>query len=105
MEDHFMNEDEIMNPEKSAEEEQPKRRGGRRTKAVNAEMPENKPQQVYFQFQDTELEVGELLEAARAKFREEKKRTAIKDLKLYIKPEEKAAYYVINEKFAGKVDY
>ena len=100
-----MNEAEITNPEPSVEEGQTKRRGGRRPGAGNAGMPEKKSQRVYVQFQDTEVEVGELMEAARAKFREEKKRTAIKDLKLYIKPEEKVAYYVINEKFAGKVDY
>lgn len=29
---------------------------------------------------------------------------AIKKLDIYIKPEENAAYYVINEKFSGRVD-
>ena len=95
-----MNEAEIMNPEAPAEEGQTKRK--RQPKAGNAEMPEKK---VYVQFRDTEVEVGDLMEAARAAFREEKKRTAIKELKLYIKPEEKTAYYVINEKFDGKVEY
>ena len=32
------------------------------------------------------------------------KRTPITSLKLYLKPEENAAYYVINEKDTGKVD-
>ena len=100
-----MNEDEIMNAEAPVEEAPKKRRGGRRPKAESAGAPEKKPHQVYVQFQDTEVEVGALMEAARAAFREVKKRTAINDMKLYIKPEEKAAYYVINEKFAGKVDY
>ena len=100
-----MNEDEIMNAEAPVEDAPKKRRGGRRPKAEGAEIPEKKPHQVYVQFQDTEVEVGTLMDAARAAFREVKKRTAIKDMKLYIKPEEKAAYYVINEKFAGKVDY
>ena len=100
-----MNEDEIMNAEAPVEEAPKKRRGGRRPKTESAEMPEKKPHQVYVQFQDTEVEVGALMEAARAAFREVKKRTAIKDMKLYIKPEEKAAYYVINEKFDGKVEY
>ena len=99
-----MYEDEVMNVEAAEEDAPKKRRGGRRPKAEAASTQEN-PFQVYIQFQDTEVEVGNLMEAARAKFREEKKRTAIKDLKLYIKPEEKTAYYVINEKFAGKVYY
>lgn len=30
--------------------------------------------------------------------------SSIKTLQLYLKPEESAAYYVINQKFAGKVD-
>lgn len=101
-----MNENETMNAEALAEEEAPKkRRGGRRPKVESGETPEKKPHQVYIQFQDTEIEVGDLMEAARAAFRAEKKRTAVKDLKLYVKPEEKAAYYVINEKFEGKVEY
>ena len=100
-----MYEDEVMNTEASVEEEPKKRRGGRRPKAESAEMPEQKPEQVFVQFQDTEIEVDALMEAARAAFRQVKKRTPIKDLRLYIKPEEKAAYYVINEKFDGKVEY
>ena len=100
-----MNEEEIMSTEAPVEDAPKKRRGGRRPKVEGAEMPEKKPHQVYVQFQDTEVEVGALMDAARAAFREVKKRTPIKDLRLYIKPEEKAAYYVINEKFDGKVEY
>ena len=100
-----MYEDEVMNVETAEEDAPKKRRGGRRPKADVSGTPEKKPEQIYIQFQDTEIEIDALKEAVRAAFREEKKRTAIKDLKLYIKPEEKTAYYVINEKFAGKVDY
>ena len=102
-----MNENENMIPEteESAESEAPKkRRGGRKPKAEDQEGG-GKPHQVFLQYQDIEVEVGELMESARAAFREEKKRTPIKDLKLYIKPEERAAYFVINEKFNGKVDF
>ena len=60
---------------------------------------------VYVQYQGAEIEVGALLEAAKADFHSEKKRTRITDLKLYVKPEELTAYYVINEKFEGKVTY
>ena len=35
----------------------------------------------------------------------EKKRTPITDLKLYVKPEERVAYYVVNEKFNGSVSF
>ena len=58
---------------------------------------------VYVQYQGAEIEVGALIEAAKEDFRSEKKRTRVTDLKLYVKPEEQTAYYVINEKFEGKV--
>ena len=32
------------------------------------------------------------------------KATEVKAVKLYIKPEDRAAYYVINDEYAGKVD-
>lgn len=41
---------------------------------------------------------------AKASFTAEYKRTAIEELRLYIKPEDHAAYYVVNEKCAGRVD-
>ena len=50
-------------------------------------------------------DVDALTEAAKADFRQVKKRTPITDLKLYIKPEERVAYYVVNEKYNGSVSY
>lgn len=60
---------------------------------------------VIVQFQGSEVELDTLVEAAKANFRQEKKRTPITDLKLYVKPEERTAYYVVNEKFNGSVSY
>ena len=60
---------------------------------------------IFVQFQELELNVNALSDEAKAKFRVEKKRTPITDLKLYIKPEERAACYVINEQFNGKLDF
>ena len=48
---------------------------------------------------------GSLVEVAKADFKQTKKRTPITDLKLYVKPEEHTAYYVINEKFNGSVAF
>ena len=59
---------------------------------------------VIMQFQGTEVEM-DALEAAKADFRQEKKRAPITDLKLYVKPEERVAYYVVNEKFNGSVAF
>lgn len=62
---------------------------------------------VYVQYQESEAEIGALVEAAKADFKAKKKRTPITDLKLYVKPEERAAYYVVNgdEKLAGRIAY
>ena len=62
---------------------------------------------VYVQYQESEAEIGALVEAAKADFKAQRKRTPITDLKLYVKPEERAAYYVVNgdEKLAGRIAY
>ena len=60
---------------------------------------------VVVQFQGAEVDMDTLVEAAKADFRQAKKRTPITDLKLYVKPEEGMAYYVMNEKFSGSVSY
>lgn len=57
------------------------------------------------QYQDSEVNMDTLVEAAKADFHEKKKRTPITDLRLYVKPEERTAYYVINEEYEGKVSY
>ena len=62
---------------------------------------------VYVQYQEAEAEVDALVEAAKADFKANRKRTRITELKLYIKPEERAAYYVVNgnENFTGKIAF
>ncbi|MBQ9348696.1 MAG: hypothetical protein IJT94_15405 [Oscillibacter sp.] len=101
----------------AVEEVKPKRRGGRkpmtpeqkaeaaRLRAEKKQMADNLKPAIFVQFQETQADVNELVESARAAFRAEKKRTRITDMKLYIKPEERAAYYVINEKSEGKISY
>ena len=70
-------------------------------KAVGAEVAPV----VYVQYQGEEEKIEDLVAAAKAAFAAEHARTKVSDLKLYIKPEERAAYYVVNEKFAGRVDF
>lgn len=57
------------------------------------------------QYQGTDMDLQELAEAAKTAFKGQHKRTRITDMKIYIKPEEQAAYYVINGSFEGKVEY
>ena len=61
--------------------------------------------EVFVQFQEGEASIDALIEAAKADFHETKKRTLITAMKLYVKPEEHTAYYVINEKYEGKVSF
>ena len=60
---------------------------------------------VYVQFEGAEAVIDDLIEAAKADFRKEKKRAQIIEFKLYVKPEERAAYYVINGAYDGKIEY
>ena len=66
---------------------------------------ENLKPEVFVQYQDSEITVDALVEAAKADFHQTKKRTLITALKLYVKPDEHVAYYVINESYEGKVSY
>ena len=61
--------------------------------------------EIYVQFQQTEANVNDLIQMAKDAFRKEKKRTRITGMKLYLKPEERCAYYVINETSSGKIEY
>ncbi len=104
-------------PAGSATEPEAKKKGGRKpmtaeekasaakARAESKAKADSLKPTVIMQFQGTEVEVDALVEAAKADFRQEKKRTPITDLKLYVKPEERVAYYVVNEKFNGSVAF
>ena len=93
-----------------------KRRGGRRpmtseekeaaaqVRAAEKAKADNLKPAYVLQYQDAEISLDELAEAAKAAFHAEKKRTLVTDLKIYVKPEERAAYYVVNGTFSGKLD-
>ena len=57
---------------------------------------------VYIQYGDKEIVCDELIERARADYKANNKGT-VRSVKLYVKPEENTAYYVINGK-EGKID-
>lgn len=75
-------------------------------KAAKTEAPKRttpmKPQ-VYLQYDANQVEIDEVVAAAKAAFKAEKGRVAIKSCDIYLKPQEGAAYYVINEDFTGKI--
>ena len=57
------------------------------------------------QYQGADIDLSALAEAAKADFRQTKKRTLITELKLYVKPEEHTVYYVINGDHTGSIAY
>lgn len=106
-----------MDEKETVQEGQPprKRRGGRKPytpeqkasaakareeakKKADALMPE-----VVIQYQGSEANIADLIELVKAEFHAVKKRTRITDMRLYVKPEERSAYYVVNESFDGKI--
>ena len=58
---------------------------------------------VYIQFKGMEEGVDDLVAAARADYKATHKRTPINSIKIYVKPEEYTAYYVVNDSYFGKV--
>lgn len=60
---------------------------------------------VKVQYQNNEVNVVDVEEKVKAQFvAEGHTATSIKKVEIYVKPEDYSAYYVINEKFSGRVD-
>ena len=60
---------------------------------------------IIVEYSGEQADANDLVERAKDAFHAERKRTLIMDLKLYVKPEERAAYYVVNERYTGKIDF
>lgn len=94
-----------------------KRRGGRKPmtpeqKAAAAEAraaekakADSLKPEVIIQYQGNDIVLDTLVEAAKADFHLSKKRTLVTEIKLYVKPEDGMAYYVINERNEGKISF
>ena len=73
-------------------------------KTAKAEKKELVPE-VFVQFDGNEDVVANVIERAKEAFTADGHRaSSIKSLKVYLKPEEYAGYYVINDTYAGKVN-
>lgn len=96
-------------------EKEAKRRGGRKpmtpeqkaaaaeTKAAEKAKADNLKPELIIQYRGNDIALDTLVDAAKADFRASKKRTLVTDIKLYVKPEDGMAYYVINGTFEGKI--
>lgn len=94
-----------------AEETTEKKKAGKKqgskksTSAKEAEKKPEKKDEVFVQFAGEEYAVADVMEKAKAAYVAEGHRaSAVKSVRLYIKPEERKAYYVINDKAAGSID-
>lgn len=64
-----------------------------------------KVEEVYVQYQEMEVTTKELVDKVKQIYVGEGHReSSIKSLRLYIKPDEHMAYYVINEKMTGSIE-
>ena len=79
----------------------PKKAAAKTAKAEKAEVSQN----VYIQFAGKEILVSGLQEQVKNAWVEQGHRAAsVKSVDLYVKPEEHAAYYVINGKETGRIE-
>lgn len=74
-------------------------------KTVKKAVKEVLKPEITVQYQNLEVTTEAVEERVKAQFAAEGHRVGtIKKLNIYVKPEEYAAYYVINDKFTGRVD-
>ena len=95
-------------PKKAAKAAEPKKaaKAAAPKKAAKAAAPAaEKMEEIVIQYGVMEWKGAELMERAKAAYVAEGHRAAgIKSVSLYVKPEERKAYYVINEKTTGSID-
>lgn len=107
--------EEAKTEETPAEEVKPeKKRPGRKPGSKNrttkekekaAAKKEASTPEIYVQFGASESSVQAAVDKIRSEYVAQGHRaSSIKTLKVYLKPEDNAAYYVINDKVAGRVD-
>ena len=72
------------------------------TTKVSAAKPGEPKTDIFIQYQGKETDVSA---AAKADFAAEHAGEEVRELKLYVKPEERAVYYVVNDTFNGCVKY
>lgn len=90
---------------KPAEKKEKAARKPRATKAAKPAKKEAAEAEIYVQFGANESALAGVVDKIKAEYVEQGHRaSSIKSLKVYLKPEDGAAYYVINDKLAGRVD-
>lgn len=75
---------------------------GKTVKETAKKVTPQKPE-CYVQFGGKEIDMEDLVNRAKAAFKAENKRAAVLSCRVYLKPEDSAAYYVVNDSFFGKL--
>lgn len=87
------------------DKKKPGRKPSTKAKAAKPAKKEVSEPEIFIQFGPGESSVGAVVERIRNEYVEQGHRlSSIKSLKVYLKPEDRSAYYVINDKVAGRVD-
>lgn len=93
--------------EKAAEKVEKKaEKAEKKTEKKTSAKPAQKVEEVFLQFGGEEWNVAQLKQAAQDAYVAEGHRAStIKKLSVYVKPEERKAYYVVNDKITGSVEF
>lgn len=95
----------VVEEKKATEKAPAKKTTARKTTTKRTTKKKEVQPEVYIQFSGNESVVDVITKKAKDQFiAEGHKEEDIKSLKIYLKPEDNAAYYVVNEENAGKVD-
>ena len=76
------------------------------TKKAAAKKKAEPTKSVILQFAGEDFKIDDIVEKAKDAFKAENKRKAVDDIKVYLKPEDKAAYYVVKSgesEYAGQI--
>ena len=97
---------EAVKEDKAPAKKAPKKAAAKTTTTKTAKtVKEAASQNVYIQFAGKEVKTEELVEQVKALWTAQGHRvSSIKNLEVYVKPEDAAAYYVINGKENGKIE-
>lgn len=89
--------------EKATETKKAAAKTTKTTKTSTTKAASTKTEEIYLQFSGFEFSNSELVEKVKADYTATTGKKIFKSVKLYVKPEEMMIYYVINEKYLGKV--
>lgn len=97
----------VEKAEKAAEKVEKKaEKAEKKTEKKTSAKPAQKVEEVFLQFGGEEWNVAQLKQAAQDAYVAEGHRAStIKKLSVYVKPEERKAYYVVNDKITGSVEF